>query len=309
MTLTILSPGVQTSLQGALRTGLRHMGMPWAGPADPLSMALANRLVSNRADATALEITFGGFEARFEQDALIALTGAPAAATLDGLDAPYHTALTVKRGQSLKLLPPAYGARTYLALAGGFQAREVFGSKSTYLPAGLGGHDGRALMAGDELGFQPPPSDLPQLETPLALRPHISNSIALRACTSAETGRLTHASLDRLFGDTFTASAHSNRMGIRLSGAPLGLTSDGKMKSAAMFPGTVQCPEDGNPIILLADGGTTGGYPRIAHVAACDRHLLGQIRPGDQIRFLRRTHEDAIADHKAKSDLLKDWLA
>lgn len=308
MSLTVEKPGLQTTLQGAPRRGYRHMGVPWSGPADGVSMALANRLAGNGAEATALEITLGGFVAKFHQAAWIALTGAPAPARLNGRPVAYHTTLAVHDGDRLELDPPARGARTYLAIAGGFAADQLLGSGSTYLPARLGGYEGRALQAGDVLEPAMPASEPALISTPQEHRPHIGNSHMLRAVTSAETGLLSPASRAALFEAAWTAGRAASRMGLRLAGPKLDLTSDGQMNSAAVFPGIVQCAEDGQPIALMADGQTTGGYPRICAVIECDLHLLGQVRPGDTVKFLARDQALALEDNRAKAEFLESWL-
>jgi len=308
MTLTILKPGLQSTLQGAPRLGYRHMGMPWSGPADSLSMALANALVSNPAQATALEMTYGGVSLRFEQEAHFALTGAASDITLGGAPIAPHQTQHAPAGSVLDIAMPTTGLRTYLAIAGGFTADTILGSPSTYLPAGLGGHKGRALQAGDRLTAHAQPTDLPILQTPPDLRPHIGESYALRACPSAEADRLSPASTRAFYSETFQTGRQIDRMGITLDSPKLDIASDGKMKSAPVFPGTVQCPENGHPIILMADAQTTGGYPRIAHIARCDQHLLGQIRPGAHVRFIQRTLEQAQTDYAEKSALFQDWL-
>ena len=284
------------------------MGVPWSGPADDWSMALANWLVGNAASVTAIEITFGVFEAAFEVDAYIALTGAEAPLELAGERAPFHETCFVPAGTTLKLGGARTGMRTYLAIAGGIEVGEFLGSTSTYLPAGFGGHEGRTLRAGDVLSNAPYSDELIMRRTPVAVKPILSDSYTLRAVASAESELLEVDSFQRLFDSRFTIGLQATRMGVSLDGAGLSLRSDGKMKSAAVFPGTIQCPEDGTPIILLADAQTTGGYPRIASIASCDRHLLGQLRPGDCVRLLKRTHESAINDLDRKLALLRSWV-
>lgn len=307
--LRVLKPGLQTTLQGAARTGWRHWGIPYAGPADPLSMALANRLVLNAADDTALEITYGGFEVDVTAKCSIAITGAHAAVTVNNVPAPAHETLHLKTGDLIQIAPPKCGARIYLSIAGGFAAEVRFGSSSTYLPAGFGGHEGRAIQAGDTLQTNGDASISATVTTPGELRPIFTNSFALRACASAETGLLAPSSEQELFERTFTAGRQGTRMGLPLDGASLELQSDGRMKSAAVYPGTVQCPPSGQPIILSCDAQTTGGYPRVAHIACCDRHLLGQIRPGDRVRLLKRSADDTVADLASKKALFSNWLA
>ena len=306
--LRVIRPGLQSTLQGSPRIGTRHFGIPYSGPADAVSMALANRLVGNPQDATCLEITYGGFAASIEDAGSIAITGAVDRNLINGQSAAAHETLTLQPGDTLEISPPRDGARTYLAIRSGFQAKTEFGSTSTYLPAGFGGHEGRALIADDTLA---PCGDARLdaiLQTPLSLRPTLTGHFALRACTSAETDLLAPQSLKALFGDTFIAGRQGTRMGVALTGHRLGLESDGMMKSAPVFPGTIQCPTSGEPILLLCDAQTTGGYPRIASIARCDRHLLGQIRPGDSIRLLQRSLEAAAQDHAEKQQLLDEWL-
>ncbi|MCI4644472.1 MAG: biotin-dependent carboxyltransferase family protein [Hyphomonadaceae bacterium] len=309
MSLIVSKPGLQTTLQGALRRGYRHMGVPWAGPADPLSMALANRLVGNGAEANALEITLGGFSSEVTSENWIALTGAPAPAKLNGQAVPYHHTLHVKTGDRLELGAPARGVRTYLAIAGGFEAERDLGSGSTYLPAQLGGYQGRALQAGDTLKSQNAVEEPALLSTPADHRPHIGNSHTLRATHSAETDTLSAESQAALFDTDWTASRAASRMGVRLEGPKLTLDSDGQMPSAPVLPGLVQCAEDGQPILLMSDGQTTGGYPRIAAVLSCDLHLMGQIRPGDRVRFLARDWASVAEENHRKAIFLREWLA
>lgn len=306
--LRVISPGLQSTLQGSPRVGTRHFGVPYSGPADAVSMALANRLVENPHNATCLEITYGGFAATIEDDCTLAITGAVDRISVSGRALAAHETLQLRRGDELEVSPPVHGARAYLAIRSGFEAKTEFGSTSTYLPAGFGGHNGRALRGTDILC----PSGKAQwdeiLQTPQSLQPVFTGNFALRTCISAETNLLRPQSLKALFSETFIAGRQGTRMGVSLIGHILDLDSDGLMKSAPVFPGTIQCPPSGIPIILLCDAQTTGGYPRIAAIARCDRHLLGQIRPGDSIRLLERTPGAAAQDHANKQALLNAWL-
>lgn len=306
--LRILKPGLQSTLQGAPRLGWRHQGIPYAGPADCVSLALANRLVENAPDQTGIEITFGGFEAECVEDCTIAITGASADILISGASAPAHTTLQLRAGNVLAIPPYRIGARCYIAIHSGFQSDTAFGSTSTYLPAHFGGQDGRALAAGDLVN----PVEREILknvhETPEPLRPVFTNHFALRACPARETDLLDTVSRGRLFGERFIAGRQATRMGLSLTGQTLSLQSDGMMKSAPVFPGTIQCPPSGVPVVLLCDAQTTGGYPRVAAIARCDRHVLGQVRPGDSLILLERTPEAAAQDLAEKLALLKTWL-
>jgi len=306
--LRVISPGLQTTLQGSPRIGTRQFGIPYSGPADAVSMALANRLVENPLNATCLEITYGGFAATIEDDCMLAIAGAIDRISVSGRAVAAHETLHLRRGDELEMSPPVHGARAYLAIRSGFEAQTEFGSTSTYLPAGFGGHQGRALQVADILRPCGKAQSDAILQTPQSLRPTFTGSFALRACASAETDLLHPQSLNALFNETFIAGRQGTRMGVSLTGHTLSLDSHGLMKSAPVFPGTIQCPSSGIPIVLLCDAQTTGGYPRIAVIARCDRHLLGQIRPGASIRLLARSIEDAAQDHANKQSLLDAWL-
>ncbi|MDJ0921621.1 MAG: biotin-dependent carboxyltransferase family protein [Henriciella sp.] len=308
MSLRVIKPGLQTTLQGAPRLGWRHMGMPWAGAADPVSLGLANRLVGNTSKATALEITYGGFEAVAETPVFIGLAGASAPVEIEGQSVPMHRTLALDAGQVLTIGPVTQGARVYLSVAGGLVGDTVMGTASTYLSAQIGGLAGRSLQAGDRVRSRRQAEPVDIVETPADLRLSFGNSFILRAGISAETDKLAPHSLEAVFSKPFTVGRQSNRMGLRLEGQTLELQSEGLMKSAPVFPGTVQCPENGEPIVLLADAQTTGGYPRIAAIGRVDRHLLGQIRPGARLQLLKRAPEELLEAYRQKTALLRDWM-
>jgi len=311
MSLKVVNPGLQTTLQASPREGFRHKGVPSCGPADPLSMALANRLVGNALDAPSLEITLSAASFKFTRKSLIALTGGQAEITLNGNSLLRFQKYTVNSQDIINIKALSKGARIYLAIAGGFQADTWLGSRSTYLPAGLGGHQGRILQPDDEIHFNysdsHPLNATQGLITPSNLRPFVGHSWMLRAAPGPDINLLSKGEAD-LYKKTFTLSNRASRMGAELDGHPLTLKSDGRLPSAAVFPGTVQCPPSGKPFVLMADAGTTGGYPRIAQIIRADRHMLGQIRPGDRIQFKRTTPQEAAAILKAKTALFRPWL-
>jgi allophanate hydrolase subunit 2 len=193
-------------------------------------------------------------------------------------------------------------------VAGGILARAVLGSASTYLPAGLGGIDGRAIASGDVLGTGPTGDGPPVRETPRDFRPPMLRAWALRACTGAEAGLLDKESRFDLFDTNFTVGRRADRMGLVLEGRRFEPASGGRMPSAAVFPGTIQCPEEGQPFLLSVDAQTTGGYPRVAQVARADRHLIGQLRPGDHVRLLWREPQSATDELREKIAYWSRWL-
>ena len=308
MTFRVLKPGLQTTVQAGPRRGQRHLGVPASGAADPLSLALANRLVGNGMLAPALETTLTGVSLCFEREAFVAVTGAKAQVWLNGERVKRHRTLVIAAGGELEVGPATQGARNYVAFAGGIVADEILASASTYLPAGFGGFRGRSLRAGDVLSVRPFDDAPPTLRTPKEFRPRASTSWALRACYGAEVEMLNKESRFDLFDTNFSVGRRADRMGMQLESARFDVSSAGRLASAPVFPGTIQCPEDGIPFLLSIDAQTIGGYPRVAQVARADRHLIGQLRPGDHVRLLWRDTDSAREELLAKHDYWREWL-
>jgi biotin-dependent carboxylase-like uncharacterized protein len=306
VSVTVLKSGLQTTIQSRPRIGLRHLGVPASGAADRLSLALANRLVGNVWDAPALEAALLGPTLRFETPVAFAITGARAEIQLNAKRIAYHETHFAEVGDELATGATEIGACFYIAIAGGFAGDDVLGSESTYLLAELGGMQGRALQPGDVL--QTKPATVDPLRTPDEFRPPMTQSWAIRACESFETEQLVEGSRDRLFNTNWIVGRRADRMGLQLDGPKLGVLSGGRMPSAAVFPGTVQCPESGAPFVLSVDAATVGGYPRVAQVVRADRHLLGQLRPGDHVRLLLRNQETAVDELRAKLDYWREWI-
>lgn len=306
MSITVLKPGLQTTIQSRPRFGLRHLGVPASGAADPLSLALANRLVGNAWDTPALEATLLGPTLRFDVSCAFAITGAHAASSLNGDPVEYYETCFAEAGDELATGATETGARFYISVPGGFSGDDVLGSQSTYLLAELGGMKGRALQEGDSLWLSP--ESAAKLKTPDEFRPPMSSSWALRACESFETHELLDNSLEHLFETNWSVGRRADRMGMQLDGPKLQISSNGRLPSAAVFPGTVQCPASGSPFLLSVDAGTVGGYPRVAQVIRADRHLLGQLRPGDHVRLLLRDQQAAVDELRAKLDYWRVWL-
>jgi biotin-dependent carboxylase-like uncharacterized protein len=258
--------------------------------------------------APGLETTLNGVALRFQGGGLVAITGARAKARLNGERVKLHRTLAVAAGDELEIGPARLGARNYLAVAGGIDVEEVLGSASTYLPAGFGGLQGRALRGGDVVATGPAVGTPEMLKTPKEFRPLASNSWALRACYGAEVDLLSKESRFDLFDTNFSVGFRADRMGLQLEGARFEVTSGGRLASAPVFPGTIQCPEDGTPFLLSIDAQTIGGYPRVAQVARADRHLIGQLRPGNHVRLLWRDAESARDELLAKHNYWGEWL-
>ncbi|WP_422121940.1 biotin-dependent carboxyltransferase family protein [Planococcus sp. X10-3] len=293
--LTIRKGGMQTTVQDLGRTGFQKYGVVAAGAMDPYALRLANLLVGNEENAAALEIALTGPEIYFEEDASIAICGADFSPQLGGNAVGLWRAIEVQKGQTLTFGTLRRGSRAYLAVAGGIDVPEVMGSRSTYLRAALGGFNGRALAPGDQLAACA--TERPQLSGTdfswFIPAPYYSSKPEIRVTPGRQFGLFSEASRKRFFSEPFTVSSQSDRMGYRLDGAPLALSDKHEMISEAVVFGSIQVPPGGNPIVLMADRQTAGGYPKIAEVITVDLPLISQLKPGDRLRFTEVTTEEA----------------
>lgn len=308
MSLLITRAGLQSTIQARPRVGQRHLGVPLCGPADPLSMALANHLLGNALQAAALEVTLSGMEIFFEADSSFAICGALCDVSLNNKVIESHTAYLAKSGDELRIGAARQGVRTYVAVGGGLVGDEFLGSVSTYTPAAFGGFEGRALRNYDRIEILRNEGMTGNTQTPPEFRPPPTTASALRACFGSEFKSLSSADQDALFDTNFSVGTRADRMGIQLHGKAFKVASAGYLDSAPIFPGCVQCPESGLPYLLSVDAQTTGGYAQLAQVARVDRHIIGQLRAGNHVRLLRRTPEQAAMDLREKHDYWREWL-
>jgi antagonist of KipI len=290
MELKILRSGMLTSVQDLGRRGYRSSGVPLSGAMDSFALRVANSLVGNSEDQAVLEFTLVGPELEFTEDALVAVTGAEC----EGVRSwrPFE----VQVGERLKLGACVRGCRGYVAVNRGIDVAPVLGSRSTYLRGRWGGFEGRALREGDRLAIGPrmlmetalpPPRHGWQIDP--RLFPRYSSSPVIRAIRGSPESGLT----DELFATEFKVSPQSDRMGLRLIGENFPHANGGNLLSATVVPGTVQIPPDGQPVILMADAQTIGGYRQAAHVVCVDLPLVAQLRPGDRLRFVEVSIEEA----------------
>ena len=287
---------------------------------DELSLRLVNMLVGNDVRAAALEMTLIGPTLRFDEQTLIALGGADVGASVDGRPIPLWRPVRVAAGAIVTAEAAVRGCRAYLAVAGGIDVPEVLGSRSTYVRAALGGLAGRALRRGDIVPFGTP-SELSRriaeaiVATGAASRvavahwglaasllPFFGSGRVIRLMPGEHTPLLTAASMEQLWGAEFRVGAQSDRMGYRLEGPVLELAHPIEILSEAVAFGTMQLPPGGNPIVLMADRQTTGGYPRIGEVASVDLPLVAQLKPGDRLRFRPVTVDEAQRLQLARED-------
>jgi antagonist of KipI len=311
MSMKVLQPGLLTSIQDLGRYGYQKYGVIVSGAMDAYSLRTANLLVGNEEDEAGLEITLVGPSLLILRDTLLAITGGDLSPALNKQPIPMGKPVYVKEGSVLEFGARRSGCRAYMAVAGGFDIPEVMGSKSTYLRAGIGGFEGRALMKGDELSYQPMTEGSARLMRSLQKSagensfaatpwyaergsvPHNSGDITVHVTRGSQAEWFDAASLDCFYSQQYQVTPQSDRMGYRLSGAELQLTEPLEMISEGVCLGTIQVPPDGNPIILLADRQTTGGYPSLAQVAAVDIPVIAQMKPGQKLSFQEITVEQA----------------
>lgn len=294
--IAVVEPGPFTTVQDEGRPGWQAFGMPPAGAMDRYAYRVANMLVGNRPGAAALEMTLRGGRFRFERPCLAALCGADMQAVLGGVPVANWSSFRARAGDELALDFAAGGCRAYLAVRGGIGVAPVLGSRSTDARAGIGGHEGRPLRAGDRLPLgtdalaDPGPR---RLDPPCV--PDCAGPIRLRVLPGPQDDHFTAAGIETFFGSAFVVSTDSDRMGCRLDGPAIEHAGPVEIISDALVNGSVQIPGHGRPILLLADRQTAGGYPKIGTVIGPDLRLLAQARPGDTVRFAPCTEDEALA--------------
>lgn len=290
-------------LQDGGRFGSRQLGVTQGGAADWISLSWANWLLGNALDAAAIEITLGGLSLIAQQDACLALAGADLGASLDGEPLQPWRSFQVRRGQRLVFTQPVTGARAYLAAPGGFDATPVLGSKATVCREGLGGLDGtgKGLAAGDCLGWSATSPAPRELETRQI--PDLNSTRPLDTVLGAQIGDFSGQSLFDAFNSVWQVDARADRMGIRLLGPALHY--QGKALISEGIPlGGIQVPPDGQPIVLLNDRQTIGGYPRLGALTPASLARLAQCLPGTELRLSPMVQEVAQEQHR---HLLAQW--
>ena len=281
--IEVIAPGPLTTVQDRGRDGWAAVGVSRSGAADRGAAALANRLVGNAPRAAVLEATFGGLAVRFSRAALVVLTGAPCAATVDGhavaMDAPFHAAA----GAALRLGVPSAGLRTYVGVRGGIAVPAVLGSRSTDVLTGVGPAPlaaGAMLPIGDETEGDPPGVD----QAPTRTR----TDAALTLLPGPRLDWFAGDPLAALVAGNYVVTPASNRTALRLDGPVLARAVERELPSEGLVPGAIQVPPDGRPVVFLVDHPVTGGYPVVAVVREADLDVLAQRRPGDAIRFAQQ---------------------
>ena len=304
MSIHVLQPGLLTTVQDLGRTGQQQFGIPVAGAMDPRSAALANILVGNPQSAAVLECTLMGPRLQFDSPVFFAITGGDLSPALDGVPIPMYRTMQALPGQVLSFGTLRTGCRSYLACYGGIDVPLVMGSRSTYLKAAIGGFQGRPLKAGDRLPVGRTSKSLPNLNNRHLSPEFIPRPIyTLRVVMGPQDDAFTAAGISTFLTQTYSLTNECDRMGYRLDGPPIQHRTSANIISDGMVFGAIQVPDSGNPIIMLADRQTIGGYTKIAAVISADFRLLGQLKTGDRVRFesvsIQEAQEALIAQRKA----------
>lgn len=303
MSIRITKPGLLTTVQDLGRFGYQKYGVIAGGVMDPFAFQAANALVGNGLSSPGLEMTMHGATFTFESPHLISLCGADIAPVIDGAPVPLWRPVLVGRGSKLTIGPMNGGSRCYLAVAGGVDVPSVMNSYSTYIRAGIGGFSGRALQSGDKIEVGPAGALSIRIQSALggeladrafvatdwhmtfAMMPPYRRDPVVRVVEGAQRALFTDESLSAFAASDYKVMPQSDRMGFRLFGPGLQLKQRAELISEAVTFGTVQVPPDGQPIVLMADRQTTGGYPKIAQVISADLPLVAQTPIGGTLRF------------------------
>lgn len=279
-------PGLLTTIQDLGRPGHHNAGVPVGGAMDPVALTTANLLVGNPPGAAGLEVTMQGPALVARRGLLVAITGADLSPERDGRPLPLGTSCFLAAGERLTFGARRHGARAYLAVQGGLDGARWLGSRSTFLLVSRGGLGGRQLEAGDQLRRLPPAAGPAVVgrTLPAALRSSTGPGTELRCLPGPHSGRLSPEDRNRFYGTTWVVSRDADRMGARLQGGRLEIEIP-DLLSFGLAPGCVQVPPSGEPIVLLRDHQTAGGYPVVAGVITADLPLAAQLLPGDRVRF------------------------
>jgi antagonist of KipI len=304
MALRILNPGLMTTIQDLGRYGYAHLGVTPAGAADALALRVANRLLGNEENTAALEMTLLGATVEFQRAAIVVLTGAQVDCRMGTAKAPMWRAFPVLPGAVLKCGAITGGARAYLAVQGGFELKPVMGSVATLRSAHLGGLEGRALKAGDQLEVNHVASSGVRGISRQALA-YLEPRHELRVTPGPQASWIGAEGMQMLQRGAYVVSGDSDRRGIRFQGEALTLPPKSQLITEGISLGAMQVPPDGQPIILFVDQQTTGGYPKVANVIAADLRHVAQLRPRDEVHFRVVTVEEALGLLREQEEWLR----
>ncbi len=307
MSIQIISPGALTTVQDYGRVGLCEIGFSPSGAVDVSSMELANILVGNDMGEAVLECTILGPTIHFTRDNIIAITGAFMTPKINDRDIPMNKAVTVKAGEDLSLGVAVTGCRTYIAFAGGLRIKECYGSKSTDLKCVIGGHCGRALKAKDDIEFAYPTSYLKGMEKRVYKKIEaIASPRTIRVIMGPQDDYFTEEGIKIFLSRSYKLTSDSNRMACKLSGPIITSKKATDIISDGISLGSIQVASNGQPMVMLSDRQTTGGYAKIATVISTDIPSIAQCKPGDSLLFQSVSLETAHKLYKQHVKLMKE---
>ena len=312
MSITVLNPGLMTTVQDQGRIGYQQFGVSVSGVMDPRAAAVANMLVGNDEKEAVLECTMMGPHLQFNQANCIAITGGDLMPTIDGKPVPNYTAIKVEAGQVLKFTMPKAGCRAFIAFAGGLDIPEVMGSRSTYMKAKIGGVEGRKLAKDDVIGFRAPKAELKNMNFRSMASEFVPRKeYTIRVVLGPQDDYFTDAGIQTFLSQVYTVTAEFDRMGCRLEGEAIAHKEGGDIISDGIAFGAIQVPSSGKPIIMLGDRQTTGGYTKIANVISVDFRILAQLKQGDKVRFEQvsvKFAQDALLTQRAALKTIRNAL-
>lgn len=309
-TVDVVSAGLLTTVQDLGRRGYQRFGIPVCGALDPVSLRIANILVGNSEGEAGLEITALGPTIRFSSDSVLALVGADFDIEVDGRKVRTWESVEVSAGSVVSIGAASDGLRAYLAIAGGVDVPLVMNSRSTDLKGGFGGFEGRSLQDGDSLplGASPHVTSWSQRGLPVGIsrQPTFGQDFQIRVILGPQDGDFTQSGINTLLTSEYTVTADSDRMGCRLEGLEITHESGPDIVSDGTALGSIQVPGSGQPIVLLADRGTTGGYTKIATTIAPDIGLLSQALPGAKVRFHAVSVDEAHEVLREQEEMIRE---
>ena len=292
MSIRILNPGLQTTIQDLGRNGYSHYGVSSSGAADDLSFRLGNLIVGNKENLAAIEMTLLGGDYKFDIDANISLTGSKFDAKIEGESLHFYKNIPIQSGQLLSIGQSLQGSRCYLAVRGGIDINDVLSAKTTHLTSKIGGVDGRSLKKDDVLII----GEEQKLLNPININEMLDiNMYKLLIIKGLQSNYISKSTWKIFLNQEYIVSNLSNRMGIRLEGNSLKLDNENEIITEGVPLGAIQLPSNGYPIISFVEHQTTGGYPKIANVISSELHKVGQLKPGDKFQFELVSLEEAEA--------------
>ncbi len=305
--IEIVDIGLLASIQGKAYRGSRHLGMPLSGAADPLTMGIANTLAGNAYDCASIEFSILGGAIKAHHDMHVGITGPIKQVSINGNDYDHHKSISLTAGDILMIEALPAGANIYMAVHGGLEADQHWNGNSTFTPAKIGGHRGRALQKGDVLkvntGIKTDINKLYLMHTlPEKYRMQYGHHHIIRICP------YTDALGQQLCDAPWNVGRQGNRIGYALDGDQNIISPPHMSKSVAVFTGHIQCPPSGAPFLLGPDAQTTGGYPLIGHVIRADRHIIGQIKSSDKISFIANKPHEARRVYQQKLKMWRDYI-